>query len=213
MQNERGPEGGPVRVPEDEKHAEWVRCAQQGEADAFARLVEVYQVPVYNLCYRMLGEPAEAEDAAQETFLRAYRGLGRYDADRPFGTWLLAIASHHCIDHLRRRRFFPLSTERLLPSQESADPAPGPEEALALHERQEQLGRISQALGPHDRAAIVLRYWYGLSYEEIGEALSLSVGAVKSRLHRARREIAQRWLEQEAQPVTVRGRSNEPSAV
>jgi RNA polymerase sigma-70 factor (ECF subfamily) len=202
-----------VRVPEDVSHAEWVRCAQQGEADAFCRLVEAYQAPVYNLCYRMLGEPAEAEDAAQETFLRAYRGLGRYDPGRPFGTWLLAVASHYCIDRLRRRRFFPLSTESLLPSQEGAAPEPGPEESLALHERQELLGKVFHALGPQDRAAIVLRYWYDLSYEEIGEVLSLSVGAVKSRLHRARREIAYRWLDQEDVPVIVRGRSNEPSAV
>src|SRR3990170_6652233 len=83
----------------------WVLQAQQGSDDAFTRLVETYQTPVYNLCYRMLGEPEAAEDAAQETFLRVYQHLHRYDRKRPFATWLLSIAAHYCIDRLRRRKF------------------------------------------------------------------------------------------------------------
>src|SRR5512134_1836935 len=70
----------------------WVLQAQQGNDEAFTRLVEHYQTPVYNLCYRMLGEPEAAEDAAQETFLRAFQHLHRYDRKRPFATWLLSIS-------------------------------------------------------------------------------------------------------------------------
>jgi RNA polymerase sigma-70 factor (ECF subfamily) len=187
--------------------------AQRGEGEAFAMLVEAYQTPVYNLCYRMLGEPAEAEDAAQETFLRAYRGIRRYDPERPFATWLLAIASHYCIDRIRRKRIPVLSVESLEPGQEYPDAEPGPEERLAVRERREIIDEISRRLEDQDRAVIVLRYWYDMSCEEIGQALSLSVSAVKSRLHRARRELAQRWLDQERQTAALRGRRHEPSAV
>src|SRR3989304_2248218 len=167
--------------------------AKEGDDEAFAMLVEAYQIPVFNLCLRMLGEPGEAEDAAQESFLRAYRGLARYDSERPFGTWLLSIASHYCIDQLRKRRLQFISVEEEMPAQMAADPHPGPEEALSLAQREEALSHLLAALAPQDRAAIVLRYWYDLSYAEIAAALSLSVPAAKSRLHRARRLLAERW--------------------
>ena len=76
----------------------WVVQAQHGSDEAFTKLVEAYQTHVYNLCYRMLGDAELAEDAAQETFLRAYQHLHRYDQKRPFATWLLSIAAHYCID-------------------------------------------------------------------------------------------------------------------
>ena len=82
----------------------WVIQAQQGNDEAFTKLVEEHQTHVYNLCYRMLGEPEAAEDAAQETFLRAYQNLHRYDRTRSFATWLLSIGAHYCIDRLRRRK-------------------------------------------------------------------------------------------------------------
>ena len=83
---------------------EWVNQAKQGDQDAFTELVYLFTDPVYNLCYRMLGESGEAEDAAQETFLRIFINLNRYDTTRSFKTWLLSIASNHCIDRLRKRR-------------------------------------------------------------------------------------------------------------
>ena len=176
-------------------------------------LVEAYQAPVFNLCMRMLGERGEAEDAAQESFLRAYRGLRRYDPERPFGTWLLSIASHYCIDQLRRRRLEFVSVEEELPPLIEADPHPGPEEALTTAQKHEAVSRILGALAPQDRAAIVLRYWYDLSYEEIAAALSLTVPAAKSRLHRARRLLAERWGERRAERATIWRPTNEPSTV
>lgn len=194
------------------KEREWILHAMQGDDNAFARVVEAYQVPVYNLCYRMLGEPREAEDAAQETFLKAYRGLSRYDPERSFTTWLLSIASHHCIDRLRRKRFVTLPLEDLLPSQEKPYAVPGPEGVLVSMESQEAVRGLLQHLGRIDRAAIVLRYWYEMSYEEISQSLSISVLAVKSRLHRARRELATHWMERESRVFTSRGRRDEASA-
>jgi RNA polymerase sigma-70 factor (ECF subfamily) len=176
-------------------------------------LVEAYQSPVYNLCLRMLGERGEAEDAAQESFLRAYRGLRRYDPGRPFGTWLLSIASHYCIDQLRRRRLEFVSVEDEMPPKLEADPYPGPEEALTAAQKQEAVSGILGALAPQDRAAIVLRYWYDLSYEEIAAALSLTVPAAKSRLHRARRVLAERWGERRAESSRIWRATNEPSTI
>jgi RNA polymerase sigma-70 factor (ECF subfamily) len=168
----------------------WIAAAQGGEDLAFARLVEHYAKPVHNLCYRMLGDPADAEDAAQETFLKAYQKLKSYDPLRPFPTWLLSIGAHHCIDQLRRRRFQLISLEALHRRPTGRESQP---ERLAEHAQSQKLLQAELArLGAYERAAIVMRYWYDLSYEEIGQALGLSVSAVKSRLHRARRDLADR---------------------
>jgi RNA polymerase sigma-70 factor (ECF subfamily) len=171
----------------------WLNQALKGDAEAFSNLIEAYQDPVYHLCYRMLGDPVEAEDAAQETFLRAFQGLTRYDNQRPFSTWLLSIAAHYCIDQIRRRRYTALSYDEI-PQLDPPDHAPGPESVMVVNENQLQVQSLLARLNPQDRAAIVMLYWYEFSYEEIAEALSLSLSAVKSRLHRARRELAELWM-------------------
>lgn len=165
----------------------------QGKEYAFSQLVELYQHPVYNLCYRMLGNKQEAEDASQETFLRAYRNLNQYDPKRKFATWLLSIASHYCIDCLRRRRLQLVSLGGRLPSRERAASTPGAEVNYLQLEHAEEIQSLLDGIGGKDRAAVILRYWYDYSYEEIAESLSLSISAVKSRLYRARREMANRW--------------------
>jgi RNA polymerase sigma-70 factor (ECF subfamily) len=167
-----------------------LNCAIQGDESAFTGIVEMYQNQVYNLCYRMLGEAGEAEDAAQESFWKAFRGLHQYDPNRSFKTWLLSIASHHCIDRIRRRRLHFRSLEELKPWEEKPDSSPGPEAITVQREKELVIEMILAQLKPPDRAAVVLRYWYDMSYEEIAETLSLTVSAVKSRLHRARRELA-----------------------
>jgi RNA polymerase sigma-70 factor (ECF subfamily) len=179
----------------------WVIQAQQGDDEAFTRLVETYQTPVFNLCYRMLGEPESAEDAAQETFLRAYQHLSRYDQKRPFATWLLSIAAHYCIDRLRRRKFTVFSMDAEdeegntfeLPDLD----APNPEGESIKGQTRERVHAMLQDLDSTDRAAIIMRYWYDYSEKEIAESLRLTVSAVKSRLHRARRELAGLWQDQE----------------
>jgi RNA polymerase sigma-70 factor (ECF subfamily) len=182
---------------------EWLHEAYQGDEQAFTYLVETYQNQVFNLCYRMLGDPYEAEDAAQETFLRAYRAIRRYDPKRPFNNWVLTIASRYCIDQLRRRRLIFYSIDDFL-ERGLPDPSIGPEGALSQRERQLQLQAILHTLKPIDRAAVVMHYWYDFSYEEIAESLSLSVSAVKSRLHRARKELALRWQEKDQKKITTK---------
>lgn len=180
---------------------QWVTQAQQGDPEAFAKLVDAFQRPVFNLCYRMLGDAYEAEDAAQETFLRAFDNFRRYDSQRSFSTWLLSIAAHHCIDQIRKRRMTLISLDDS-PYLDPPDLAPGPETALGRSEEQESVKRLLATLNPQDRAAVVLFYWYELSYEEIAESLKLTVSAVKSRLHRARLAMANQWTVQEAQKLS-----------
>ena len=195
----------------DQHDPEWLTQALRGNTEAFANLVEFYQRPVFNLCYRMLGDPDEAEDAAQETFLRAYNGLKRYDMQRSFSTWLLSIAAHYCIDQMRRKHFTLLSMDSL-PYLDPPDLAPGPETSLSRREEQQRIRVLLDSLNPVDRAAVVMRYWYELSYEEISESLQLTVSAVKSRLHRARLEMADNWTAQIAQTSPVERRQNESPA-
>ena len=176
---------------------EWLSQAQQGDEEAFSILVNTYQNQVYNLCYRMLGDPVEAEDAAQESFWRAYQAIQKYDQERSFITWLLSIAAHYCIDQIRKRHMMVLPLD-ILPEAEAPDSGPGPESYTAHRELQAQVQQLLDHLNSHDRAAIIMRYWYNFSEEEIAEALSLTVSAVKSRLHRARKELATLWQDKQA---------------
>ena len=182
----------------------WISRARQVDDQAFAQLVEAYQRPVFNVCYRLLGDPAEAEDAAQETFIRAYTRLNSYDPTRKFSSWLLAIASHHCIDRLRRRRFGLVSWDDLPPWRWLSDPDPQPEELTLRHEAQRQAQQLLDRLPPDYRAAVVLRYWHDLSYEEIAQALDATLPAIKSRLFRARQMMAEAAAQTENTPATHR---------
>jgi RNA polymerase sigma-70 factor (ECF subfamily) len=171
-----------------------IAATLRGDTGAFCELVEHYQRDVYNLAYRMLGDSVEAEDAAQEAFLRAYTRLSTYQAGRSFRTWLLSITAHYCIDRLRggaMRRLFWLSIEAdEAPAEALASPAPGPEDSLLRSEREQAIHNLLAGLAPDYRLPIVLRYWYDMSYEEIAEITHSTVSAIKSRLFRARGQLA-----------------------
>lgn len=174
--------------------------AQQGRDDAFTLLVEQYQTAVFNLCYRMLGEVELAEDAAQETFLRAYTNLASYDRQRSFATWLLSVSAHYCIDRLRRKRHVVISMDAENDDDEAVFELPdqaavNPEREMVRREEQHEIQIALQKLDAQDRAAIVLRYWYDFSEVEIAESLNLTVSAVKSRLFRARKTVARQLAE------------------
>jgi RNA polymerase sigma-70 factor, ECF subfamily len=191
---------------------DWITKALHHDDEAFTHLVETYQTPVYNLCYRMLGDSGEAEDAAQESFWRAYQSIQRYDPQRSFITWLLSIAAHYCIDQIRKRRMNTLSLD-MLPEGDIADShIPTPESSYTRREEQERMRRMLQSLNAEDRAAIIMSYWYDFSDQEIGETLKLSVSAVKSRLFRARRELARLWqTEQPAAAIPQRRHHESPA--
>jgi RNA polymerase sigma-70 factor (ECF subfamily) len=161
----------------------------------------------------MLGEPQAAEDAAQETFLKAHRNLRRYDPKRPFVNWILGIASNHCVDRIRRRRLQLVSYDEMPPTLDLSDDAAGPEAALVSSEQQGRVRGLLDALGSKDRAAVILFYWYDMSYQEIADTLSLTLSAVKSRLHRARKAMAQEWLSGSIKTNSMREVQDEPSTL
>lgn len=169
----------------------WVRAALKGDRTAFMRIVEAYQRPVFNLCYRMLGDGVEAEDAAQETFLRAYTKLSTYNPGHKFSSWLFSIASHYCIDRIRQRRYQMVSWDELPPWQSLAADEPEPEQATLAREARDRLHQLLNSLQPDYRAAVILRYWHDMPYEEIAETLDTTVSAIKSRLFRARQMMAE----------------------
>ena len=166
---------------------ELIRATIRGDHSAFQRLVEQYQSPVYNLAYRMLSNAHDAEDAAQEIFLRVYTKLTMYDQSRKFSTWLFSVASNYCIDRIRRRRpVMPLDDMAFaLPSKDD-----GPERSALRGELKEVVQRALAKLPDHYRMVAILRYWNDLSYQEIVEITGLSESAVKTRLHRARKMVA-----------------------
>ncbi len=178
-----------------EQEEAWVRQAQAGNPQAFSRLVEAYQRPVYNLTYRMLGNPQEAEDAAQETFLRAYARLRQYDANHKFSTWVLSIANHHCIDRLRKRRTTQISIDDNPVLQNLEEDSLQPEDVLLNNEQAGELQALLNRLEPEYRTPLVLRYWEDYSYEQIAETMDLTVAAVKSRLFRGRKQMADLYRE------------------
>ncbi len=167
---------------------ELVQRTLHGDQPAFACLVDKFRVSVYNLCYRMLDSSGDAEDAAQETFLRAYTQLHTYQAERRFSTWLFSIASHLCIDMLRRRRRPTTPLDAVAMWQQSNDPQP--EDRLLDKENSVEVRALLKLLPEKYRLVVILRYWQDLSYAEIAAATDLSESAVKTQLHRARKMLA-----------------------
>jgi RNA polymerase sigma-70 factor (ECF subfamily) len=170
----------------------WVQQAIAGDVDAFSSLVEAYQKPVYNLAYRLLGNSVEAEDAAQEAFIRAYTKLDTYDPSRKFSSWMLSIASHYCIDMLRRRRKKMTSMDDLPPMLDlSMPPSTQPEQIVVKGQNAEAVQQLLNMLPDTYRTPVILRYWYDMSYKEIAQTMDVTVSTVKTRLHRARAKLAQ----------------------
>jgi RNA polymerase sigma-70 factor, ECF subfamily len=171
----------------------WLEQARRGDKVAFGKLIEAYQSPVFNLAYRTLGNAGEAEEAAQEAFIRAYTRLETYNPEHKFSTWMLSITSNYCIDLIRKRRAQLLSIDEPLPSHPAlmSERSQGPE-AQAINSEQEQLVQaLLDTLPDEYRQTVVLRYWYDLSYEEIAEMMETTVSAIKSRLFRARKMLAE----------------------
>ncbi len=178
--------------------------AKAGDIRAFEALVRRYERWVFTLALRMVGDRGDAEDVAQEVFLKAYRGLQGFRGGSRFSTWLYAIASHHCLNHLGSRDVRARRAERTggaadghggeLPSalDRVADATPGPDAVLERHELRCAIQRELLALTEHHRIVLILRDIQGMSYDEIAAALGVELGTVRSRLHRARMELKAR---------------------
>jgi RNA polymerase sigma-70 factor (ECF subfamily) len=173
---------------------ELIQSSAHGDRDAFALLLERYQKQVYHHALRMVGNPEDAADLTQETFLKVWQGLAAFQGESAFSTWLYRVTGNVCIDFLRRekKRQGDLSLEGSEGALCAAvpDAAPSPHGALEEKERARSLQAGLLALSPEHRQVLVLREINGLSYEEIGQALGLSPGTVKSRIARARLSLA-----------------------
>jgi RNA polymerase sigma-70 factor (ECF subfamily) len=169
-----------------------VRRCLAGDEKAYRELIEQYQPQVYSLALRMVRRTADAEDLTQETFVRMFRALSRYDPTRSFAAWIMTIATRLCIDHIRRRKVSPISlTQRERDTEEEyqievEDPGLKPDEVATHAEEERRTAALIASLPPHYRIVVILRHQQELSYEEIAEALHMPLGTVKARIHRAR---------------------------
>ena len=167
--------------------------AAKGSRDAFGELVRRYEKKVLTLSNRLCGNPDDGADAAQEAFVSAWQGLPRFRGDANFSTWLYRLTSNACMDLLRRRQRrdaragFSLNDEEI--QLDIPDAAPSPQETVERRELRQELQDALQTLSPEHRQILILREIHQLSYEEIGRALSLDAGTVKSRIHRARESL------------------------
>ena len=167
---------------------------QKGDEAAFEEFVTAYEKQVYRLALRQLGNPHDAQDAAQEVFLRAYRGIGRFRADAKLSTWVFQIAMNVCIDMVRRQSRRPVVSLTQGDDEESMidlpDESYAPEPIYERRALREEVQSALKRLSPEHREIIVLRDITGLSYEEIADVLQITTGTVKSRLFRARDRLA-----------------------
>ena len=178
-----------------EREQDVIRRVLRGDSEAFSELVAAYQKTVYNIARRLLGSREDAEDLTQETFLTAYRRLGDFRGESRFSTWLCRIASNACIDALRRRKHtdalsLTLEDEDAEDAEwEIPDESLAPEALLSQKLTRDAVRRGLRELSPEGRQVLILRELEGMSYEEIGETLSLEPGTVKSRIFRARKKL------------------------
>ncbi|NOX60512.1 MAG: sigma-70 family RNA polymerase sigma factor [Chloroflexi bacterium] len=165
-----------------------VQRTRQGDADAYGALVLRHQNAVFNVCLRLLGDAREAEDLAQDAFIRGYRHLDSFDNQRPFGPWIRRIATNLCLNHLKRRK---PPTTSLMDELDHTQPSSqsDPVRALVRDEQERMVREAILSLPPHYRAVIELRHFQDLSYAEIAETLHLSLSDVRTHLYRARKAL------------------------
>lgn len=163
-----------------------VRHATGGDLDAFEELVRRLQRRVYGFAYQHLHDPVEAHDLAQEIFVKLYRNLARYDAERPFEPWFWTLATNTSINYRRKRVPLP---------EEASDQIVDEDAALPKHDP--ALTQALAQLDPAYRVPVLLYYYADLSLEQVSQTLNVSVAAVKSRLHRARAQLRNALAEAE----------------
>ncbi|EGK09613.1 ECF family DNA-directed RNA polymerase sigma subunit SigW [Desmospora sp. 8437] len=177
----------------DEK--KWIALAQSGDENAFVQLIRPYEHPLYLLAYRKLKHPQEAEDIVQETLLRAYSHLNRFNRRNQFSTWIYRIASNLCIDRMRKKKadFYldaPLEQGKetclyqYIPASDKT-----PEELFFEGERRREVRQAMHELPSHYQSVMFMRYMKEMPLAEIGEALSVPVTTVKTRVHRGRKAL------------------------
>jgi len=193
-----------VSLPIDPDTALILDC-QAGNADAYAELVARHRDGLYSFVRHVVGHEADAQDLAQEAFVRAYAAIGRFRRGSPFEPWLYTIAANLCRSHLRRTKRRPLSldfgdTGDSLQAPRSADPA----SAVEQREESRRLLAAIQSLPVEQRMVVVLRHLRGHSYQEIAGVLALPVSTIEHRLRNARRALREQMQDERVTPGGVR---------
>ncbi|MFC7372837.1 RNA polymerase sigma factor SigW [Fictibacillus iocasae] len=175
--------------------ANMVSQVKNGDRDAYEGIVDLFKDKIFQLCYRMTGNRHEAEDLAQEAFLRAYMNIEKYNGEYKFSTWLFRIATNLCIDRLRKKKpDYSLDAE--VPGTDGANmysqlssKEPLPEETITESEKRMELQAEILKLPEKYRTAILLKYMEDMSLEEISQAMDIPVPTVKTRIHRGREAL------------------------
>jgi RNA polymerase sigma-70 factor, ECF subfamily len=172
-----------------------VRNAQKGDIEAFEAIVDQYQKMIYNLSYKMLGNPDDACEASQEIFIRIYKSIGKFKFDSKFSTWIYRIATNFCLDIIRSSKTDTVYIEKPIETDDGeivrdiADGRISLEDTVLRSEKVEIVRKAVVRLQPGYRIAVILRDIQGYSYSEISEILDLPEGTVKSRINRGRQEL------------------------
>lgn len=168
---------------DDEQDRLMVEQTLNGDRNAFGGLVRKYERPVYNAAYRILGNPSDAEDAAQTAFVKAFENLGTYRPEYRFYSWMYRIAVNEALNLRKKRR--PAQDIDLVPVESDSSP----ERALHEQEQEERVGNAMMDLSPEDRALILLRHYQDLSYRDLSYVFEVPVKTIKSRLFTARSRL------------------------
>jgi RNA polymerase sigma-70 factor (ECF subfamily) len=175
--------------------AELIKRVLAGDKDSFAELVRRHHTKTISLCLSLLGNNAEAEDAAQDAFLKAYKALSSFTGEAQFTTWLYQITYHHCLDVLRKRTREKLQSWDALveeSGEQIQDLLSSPENMEQSLETKDLVRRVLKALPEDYRNILIIREINGLTYEEISAVLRISMDAVKGRLKRARADLEEK---------------------
>ena len=177
----------------DFQEQKWIHAAREGDQNAFAELVRLYEKKVFALTLRMCKNPEDAAEAAQEAFLAAWQGLPNFRGDAAFSTWLYRLASNACVDLLRREgRHKDAAGPSFNDDEvnlEVPDTAASPHDLAERAELRAQVEEGLASLSPEHREVLILREIHQLSYDEISRILNLDTGTVKSRISRGRRQL------------------------
>ncbi|WHH59938.1 sigma-70 family RNA polymerase sigma factor [Petroclostridium sp. X23] len=173
-----------------------VQKCKGGDMAAFEQLIENYQKKVFNIAYRILGNPDDASDMAQEVFLKVYKSISNFKEESSLSTWIYRIATNVCLDEVRKRKKAAVvsinSTIQLEDGEinvQMEDEGPGPDQLVEEKELREEVRKAIESLNDEHKVAIILRDINGFSYEEISNILQCSLGTVKSRINRARNAL------------------------
>jgi RNA polymerase sigma-70 factor (ECF subfamily) len=161
-----------------------IRAVQQGQTQEFAHLVRAYQGRIFHLAHRLTNGAAEAEDLVQEAFLKAFEAIGGFDHERRFFPWLFTIALNVVRNHLKKKVPQPVADPETLAALQQDHSQGGPVTGLIEHQDQQFLEAALTRLPPDQREAIIMRYYLDMTFEELAEALGVTVGAAKMRVKR-----------------------------